>query len=179
MDPDYVRRQLCVRADDVHRSVLLEWGQAPDRERTVDVSGYAFPETPDAIFPWAAVALVSDPARERVLLIRHEGHDYGWEPPGGKGEPGESVAETARREVREETGLVARVEDLLLVERLQFDYGLPVNAPVVQAVFAALADGEPHVPPGEDAIPEARWFSRDEVPEDAQFRELIVEELLD
>lgn len=178
MDPDYVRRQLCVRADDVHRSLLLEWDGAPDRERTVDVSGFAFPETPDDVFPWAAVALVADPDRERVLLIRHQGHDYAWEPPGGKGEPDESVAETARREVREETGLVARLEDLLLVERLQFDYGLPITAPVVQAVFAARADGEPHVPPGEDAIPEARWFPREAVPQDAQFRDLIVEELL-
>ena len=179
MDPEYVRRQLCVRADDVHRSLLLEWGQAPDRERTVDVAGYDFPETPDDLFPWATVALVADRDRKRVLLIRHGDHDYGWEPPGGKGEPDESVAETARREVREETGLVARIDDLLLVERLQFDYGPPITAPVVQAVFAARADGEPHVPPGEDAIPEARWFARDEVPEDAQFRELIVEDVLD
>ncbi|PSQ18535.1 hypothetical protein BRD00_04380 [Halobacteriales archaeon QS_8_69_26] len=178
MDPDYVRRQLCVRADDVHRSLLLEWGQVPDRERTVDVSGYAFPETPDDLFPWAAVALATDSDRERVLLVRHESHDYGWEPPGGKGEPDESVSETARREVREETGLMARIEELVLVERLQFDYGLPVNAPVVQAVFSARADGEPHAPPGEDAIPEVRWFHREDVPEDAQFRELILEELL-
>jgi len=179
MDPEYVRRQLCVRADDVHRSLLLEWGEAHDRKRTVDVSGYAYPDTPDDVFPWAAVALVSDPARERALLLRHEDHQHGWEPPGGKGEPDESIVETARREVREETGLVAQVEDLLLIERLEFDYGLPVTAPVIQAVFAARADGEPHVPPGEDAIGETRWFQREAVPEDAQFRELILEELLD
>ena len=39
------------------------------------------------------------------LLLRHRTDDNTWDFPGGYMEPGESTEETARREVREETGL--------------------------------------------------------------------------
>lgn len=50
----------------------------------------------------AAVILDSD---GRVLLVRHTYAELNWEIPGGASDPGESVVETAIREVREETGL--------------------------------------------------------------------------
>jgi ADP-ribose pyrophosphatase YjhB (NUDIX family) len=124
------------------------------------------------------VALVADPDRERVLLLRHEGHQYGWEPPGGRGEADESPAATAYRETVEETGLRPEITDLLLVEYLQFDYGEGPTAPVLQAVFAGRATGEPTVPAREAAIPTAQWFHRADVPADAQFRGLILGDLL-
>lgn len=43
--------------------------------------------------------------KNRVLLIRHEGSPDRWGTPGGGHEPGETMEETARREVREETGI--------------------------------------------------------------------------
>lgn len=43
--------------------------------------------------------------RGRVLLVRHSYGRRNWEIPGGLGEPGESAAHTARREVLEELGL--------------------------------------------------------------------------
>ena len=48
-----------------------------------------------------------------VLLVRHTYGRLNWELPGGASEPGESVVETAVREVREETGLEARPERLM------------------------------------------------------------------
>lgn len=39
------------------------------------------------------------------LLLQHRTDDNTWDLPGGYMEPGESTEETARREVREETGL--------------------------------------------------------------------------
>jgi 8-oxo-dGTP diphosphatase len=46
--------------------------------------------------------------QDRVLLVRH--NRFGkWVPPGGHIEPGETFAQTAAREFREETGLVVDV----------------------------------------------------------------------
>lgn len=54
----------------------------------------------------AVRVLVIDPL-DRVLLFasKDDGGRTFWVPPGGGGEPGETVEETARRELREETGL--------------------------------------------------------------------------
>lgn len=58
-----------------------------------------------------AAAVVVDDA-DRVLLVRHTYGRLNWELPGGASEPGETFAETASRELREETGLAGRVERL-------------------------------------------------------------------
>ena len=49
----------------------------------------------------------------RVLLVKHSYGRLHWAPPGGVAEDGESAAETAVREVREETGLEVVVERLV------------------------------------------------------------------
>jgi 8-oxo-dGTP pyrophosphatase MutT (NUDIX family) len=59
----------------------------------------------------AAGVLVWDD-RQRVLLQQHS-DDQTWSIPGGAVEPGERLEEAARRELREETGLVA--EELTLL----------------------------------------------------------------
>lgn len=46
-------------------------------------------------------------ASGRVLLVRHAYGRLNWELPGGASEPGESVVETALRELREEVGVEA------------------------------------------------------------------------
>ena len=43
-----------------------------------------------------------------VLLVRHTYGRLNWELPGGASEPGETLEETAVRELREETGLIGR-----------------------------------------------------------------------
>jgi 8-oxo-dGTP diphosphatase len=69
------------------------------------------PPAPDDSLPVVACvgAVVLD-SRGRLLLIRR-GHEPGrglWSVPGGRVEPGESVAAAVEREVREETGLAVR-----------------------------------------------------------------------
>ncbi len=54
----------------------------------------------------AGVWLANDTGE--VLLVRNAGED-GWSDPGGKIEPGETVEEAARRELREETGVACRI----------------------------------------------------------------------
>ncbi len=58
----------------------------------------------------ASAVIVDDGGR--VLLVKHTYGRCNWELPGGHTDPGESAMETARREVREETGLRVRVERL-------------------------------------------------------------------
>jgi 8-oxo-dGTP diphosphatase len=58
----------------------------------------------------AAALIVDD--QGRVLLVRHTYGPLDWHIPGGASEPGESVVETALRELREETGLEAVAQSL-------------------------------------------------------------------
>jgi 8-oxo-dGTP pyrophosphatase MutT (NUDIX family) len=51
----------------------------------------------------AAVLLIDDAER---LLLHHRTDNGAWGLPGGTLEPGESLAETAKRETREEVGLI-------------------------------------------------------------------------
>jgi acetyl-CoA carboxylase carboxyl transferase subunit beta len=57
----------------------------------------------------AASALVRDDAGRVLLVRRGRGDNVGlWSLPGGKREPGEAVADTAVRELAEETGLAGQ-----------------------------------------------------------------------
>ncbi|MFH5798170.1 NUDIX domain-containing protein [Haladaptatus sp. CMAA 1911] len=89
-----------------------------------------------------------------------------------QGDRGESVAETAERETREETGIECEATDLLFTETLRFDYGNGVPMPVLQAGFVARqVGGEIH--PTAAAIENASWFGVEEIPGGTQFAEEI------
>ena len=73
----------------------------------------------------AVVPFIDDPADEdpRVLLIRqfrHAADGYIWEVPAGRLDPGEAPEACARRELEEETGMVAQ-----RLERLTTIYTTP------------------------------------------------------
>lgn len=65
--------------------------------------------TTPLILPGAVVLIIND---KNELLLQHR-RDGGWGLPGGLMELGESMEETARREVKEETGLELGVLTLL------------------------------------------------------------------
>lgn len=75
----------------------LHFGERVAREATVMVG---------------ASALILDETGERVLLTRRADNRR-WCLPGGRMDPGESLAETCVREVREETGLEVEVVRLV------------------------------------------------------------------
>jgi len=83
---------------------------------------------------------------DRIVLIRRRNPPPGWALPGGFVDLGERVGDAARREAREETGLVVELTDLLGV------YSDPRRDPrgqTVSTVFVGRATGTPQA--GDDA----------------------------
>lgn len=119
---------------------------------------------------WGVGALVCSDAG--VLMVRQKGR---WFAPGGMLEPGESPAEGAVREVREETGIEIRIEGLAAIvegvwvngdDRFTFYFGLFNGIPETTAVAED---------PGQDdeAIQAVEWHPT--VPEDTYDHDLIAE----
>ncbi|MGK5546673.1 NUDIX hydrolase [Streptomyces sp. URMC 127] len=102
-----------------------------------------------------AYALVIDEAGERILLVRNRDT---WSLPGGRREEGETLAEAAVRETKEETTVVVETGPVVHVsERV---------GPVVHDVFtvfrASLLSGEPSVNPDDEDVSEVSWVPIEE-----------------
>jgi 8-oxo-dGTP diphosphatase len=102
------------------------------------------------------------PDGPKVLLIQRANEPFAgrWALPGGFLEPGELLADCARRELREETGL--EVDEL---EQLGA-YDTPGRDPrgwIISIVFIARVP-EPGDVRGADDAADARWFAFDELP---------------
>ena len=102
-----------------------------------------------------AATVVVDP-RGHLLLVKHAYGEGNWELPGGGGEQGESVEETARREAREEVGI--ELDDVSLTGV----YWEP-SADFHHFAFRARTAGTPRVA-DRNEISEVGWFSRDALP---------------
>lgn len=96
----------------------------------------------------------------QVLLVRGHGSSW-WGLPGGAVKRNEPLAEAARREVREETGCIAEVEDLL---------GMYFNGSEYKSDHVAIFTGRLAVPGKPSThvnfeISEARFFPLAQLPE--------------
>ncbi|QKY19910.1 NUDIX hydrolase [Halolamina sp. CBA1230] len=108
----------------------------------------------------------------RLLLIRDDRDPETWVLPGGGHEPGETFPETARREVREETGVDCEVSSVWRAVRKRFVHReQPQRRGYLLELFftADAVGGEAGVYPnrleeGEEVL-EVRWF--DDVPANA------------
>lgn len=115
-----------------------------------------------------AGAFVTDP-EGRLLLVRHADAPDAWGVPGGAHEPWESFAGTARREVREETGVDCAVTDVWRARRRTFVHAdeperrlemLTVwfEADVESGPTVTGDDSDDDFEVSDDEIVEARWF---------------------
>ncbi|WP_333779063.1 bifunctional class I SAM-dependent methyltransferase/NUDIX hydrolase [Streptomyces sp. IBSBF 3136] len=120
------------------------------------------PRTARPPVPQAAVGVGAVLLGTRGLLLGR--HRLGtWELPGGTVEPGESLRETAVRELAEETGLHAEPEDVRLLGMFLDRVG-----DVVRITFGALVTrwrGEPADQSGE-SVGGWRWWPLDALPPD-------------
>jgi 8-oxo-dGTP pyrophosphatase MutT (NUDIX family) len=116
----------------------------------------------DLIFQPTAACLIRDRAG-RVLLVRHV--DGWWTLPAGAVDPGETPAEAARREAREEASVEVKLRSIAGVfggyPDFHFRYPNGDEMAWVTTVFEARITGG--VPtPGDDETGEVRWATLEE-----------------
>jgi 8-oxo-dGTP pyrophosphatase MutT (NUDIX family) len=101
----------------------------------------------------------------RVLLAWQAGHTDGWGTVGGAVDPGESPAEAAVREAREEIGVdvrLGRLVDVLGGPDYEVTYPNGDRAAYVTAVYeASIVDGVPA--PADGELSDVAWFTREEL----------------
>ena len=111
----------------------------------------------------AGVFILDD---HRRLLMIHRIDNNTWSIPGGSMEPGESLEDTARREVHEETGLEIDSLGLMGVySGMDYHYVYP-NGDEVYNVTAAYVSGNPtgQLTAGDSETNEIKWFRLEEIP---------------
>lgn len=98
--------------------------------------------------------------KDRVLLIRHAESPTEWGVPGGGHEPGETLAETARREVQEETGVECTLTDVFRVRRKRIVLATDRNRRLymLTALFEGTAESG-GLSVGDEEVLEAKWFA--------------------
>jgi 8-oxo-dGTP pyrophosphatase MutT (NUDIX family) len=115
------------------------------------------------LLPSSAVLPVDEAGR--VLLAWHAGAADGWSTVGGAVDPGESPAEAAIREAREEIGVEVRLGPLLDVlggPDYEVTYPNGDRTAYVCAVYeAAIVGGTPA--PADGELSKVAWFTREEL----------------
>ncbi|MFB9238390.1 NUDIX domain-containing protein [Plantactinospora siamensis] len=115
--------------------------------------------------PSVSVIVVDEDGR--VLLVSHAGNRDGWAVPGGAVDIGESPAQAAVREIREELGVQLsqpRLLDVLGGPDYEVTYPNGDRVAYVTAVYqAAISDGTPV--PDHEEISDLDWFTPRQLPE--------------
>jgi len=105
-----------------------------------------------------SVSVLPVDAAGRLLLVRHAGHHDGWAVLGGAVEVGESPAQAAVRETREEIGVEVRLVRLLGGPDYEVSYPNGDRTAYVTAMYeAAIIDGSPAV--RDDELSDLAWFT--------------------
>jgi mutator protein MutT len=116
-------------------------------------------------FPVPAIGvggIVFNDKRQVLMIQRNQPPAMGlWSVPGGKLEAGESLADTCKREIKEETGLDVAVKNIVAVveRRIEgFHY-------VVIDFLACLVGDENTLPVAQSDVAEAKWIGLENIEE--------------
>lgn len=103
-----------------------------------DMTGAPVNELPHRVQAGASAFVLNE--RGEVLLQKREDNGH-WGMPGGRADPGESIAETCAREVWEETGFEVRVDRLIGVysDPTQYNIGRYRDGAINQFVNVCFA----------------------------------------
>lgn len=115
---------------------------------------------------------------DEILMVRHrDGEREYWTLPGGGIEPSESPQEAAVREVKEETGLEARVCRFLF-EAMYLD-----GSSTSQCFLLEIAEGqeatlgydpeEAHLPASSQLLQDVGWHTLDSMKDDVQVKQVV------
>jgi 8-oxo-dGTP diphosphatase len=109
------------------------------------------------------VVVLTEEERPRALLIRRKNDPFAgaWAFPGGFIEMDETLEATARRELREETGI--EVSDLMQLATFG-DPGRDPRGRTITVVYVTRVDAESVKPVAADDAAEVAWFPLDEPP---------------
>lgn len=112
------------------------------------------------ISPAVIIAIV-DTEQDKILLTRYAGGSYRhWALVAGFVEVGETFKGAARREIMEEVGL--KVSDLVYYKSQPWSF-----SDSAMIGFFAKLEGDPSITLQESELGEAKWFSREDVPDPA------------
>jgi ADP-ribose pyrophosphatase YjhB (NUDIX family) len=95
----------------------------------------------------------------RFLMTQEKKYGSTWSIPGGRVEPGESLADACLREVVEETGVPVRLDGILRVEHTPS----PSGARVRIVFLASPLDDTPPKSVADDESLQARWLTLEEI----------------
>ena len=110
------------------------------------------------ISPAVIIAIV-DTEQDKILLTRYAGGSYRhWALVAGFVEVGETFKGAARREIMEEVGL--KVSDLVYYKSQPWSF-----SDSAMIGFFAKLEGDPSITLQESELGEAKWFSREDVPD--------------
>ncbi len=95
----------------------------------------------------------------RFLMTQEKKYGSTWSIPGGRVEPGETLADACLREVVEETGVPVRLDGILRVEHTPS----PSGARVRIVFLASPLDDTPPKSVADDESLQARWLTLEEI----------------
>jgi len=153
--PTDLSKRTRVRIEDAFRG---RRGIVRDFAHDTDVIG-RINEQGAASTRWGVAAIVTSAERGLLLVQRKYGKQAGrWCIPCGRPEDDEELHDAARRELREETGIEAKIGHIVHVEALHHP-----DKPGTGVWF--LADAYTGEPTAGDDAGDARWFAFDDLPD--------------